>query len=134
MQVLRNAASRLRADKERAEARSTVDQRIQLNASKIARTRDLRKEVGGRGRGGKGKEGGGEERGDSQQLPPFPRSQAGIAWGSVLQLLPETDPIIWCMLDRVVMPGSLVCAGGSHAGGHDLGADEAAAGRGAAQG
>jgi hypothetical protein len=44
-QVLRSAAARLRAEKERSEARSTVDQRIQLNAAKNARARDLRKEV-----------------------------------------------------------------------------------------
>ena len=65
LQVLRNAASRLRADKERAEARSTVDQRIQLNASKIARTRDLRKEVGeGEKREGRGGRGGGGREGE----------------------------------------------------------------------
>ncbi|GAX74548.1 hypothetical protein CEUSTIGMA_g1998.t1 [Chlamydomonas eustigma] len=45
-EVLRSAATRLRAEKERSEARSTVDQRIQLNATKNARARDMRKEEG----------------------------------------------------------------------------------------
>lgn len=45
-EVLRTAADRLRRERERAEARSTVGERIQLNAAKNARAKELRKEEG----------------------------------------------------------------------------------------